>query len=334
MSDFDGNPSEMPGHRPVDDGAIEELLAGTARGDDLASLSSFVSSVRVAAEAVPPPSPALAAVLAAGFSTEKGDLPATAASNVNGPASQEAGLSKWRTAKMKIRGFLAGLGVAGKVALGLGVAAAATTGAGAAGILPVTFPGTSHGHHHASAKPAVATTTTTSASPHNPIRVGGGDTDKDGGKGVVIVTPTTVETLTPTTVAEPAATPTTELETPSTEATPTTVRVEPEPPATDTTTTEPHSTMPIDLSCALTDGNQVRCTWTQAPTPVVKYSLWRWKTNGDGTDYGPLPNGSDALTFTDTTAVAGTAYTYRVFTTLDGGASGPVSNRAYITCCG
>jgi len=37
---------------------------------------------------------------------------------------------------MKIQGFLAGLGVVGKVALGVGVAAAATTGAGAAGVLP------------------------------------------------------------------------------------------------------------------------------------------------------------------------------------------------------
>ena len=37
---------------------------------------------------------------------------------------------------MKIQGFLAGLGVVGKLALGVGVAAAATTGAGAAGVLP------------------------------------------------------------------------------------------------------------------------------------------------------------------------------------------------------
>ncbi len=37
---------------------------------------------------------------------------------------------------MKIKGFLAGLGIAGKLALGVGVAAAATTGAGAAGVLP------------------------------------------------------------------------------------------------------------------------------------------------------------------------------------------------------
>ncbi len=37
---------------------------------------------------------------------------------------------------MQIKGFLAGLGVAGKLALGVGVAAAATTGAGAAGVLP------------------------------------------------------------------------------------------------------------------------------------------------------------------------------------------------------
>ena len=34
------------------------------------------------------------------------------------------------------KGFLAGLGIAGKVALGASLAAAATTGAGAAGVLP------------------------------------------------------------------------------------------------------------------------------------------------------------------------------------------------------
>ena len=37
---------------------------------------------------------------------------------------------------MKIKGLVAGLGIAGKVALGASLAAAATTGAGAAGILP------------------------------------------------------------------------------------------------------------------------------------------------------------------------------------------------------
>src|SRR5262252_5166595 len=44
--------------------------------------------------------------------------------------------AKWRKLEMKIKGLLAGLGVAGKVALGVGVAAAATTGAGVAGVLP------------------------------------------------------------------------------------------------------------------------------------------------------------------------------------------------------
>ena len=159
MSFFDGNAPEMPEHRPVDDDAIEAALAGNTHGSDLDSLSSFVSAVRSAAEAVPTPSTAMAAVLTAGLSTEKGDLPATAASNVNGPATQEAGLSKWRKAKMKIQGFLAGLGVLGKVALGVGVAAAATTGAGAAGMLPFSVPGVGTPHHRLVV--AHATTTTT-----------------------------------------------------------------------------------------------------------------------------------------------------------------------------
>ena len=80
--------------------------------------------------------------MAEGFSTEKGDLPATAASNVTGPAPQAAGLPKWRK-KMLITELLAGLvakfaglGMVAKAGLGLTLAATSTTAAGAVGALP------------------------------------------------------------------------------------------------------------------------------------------------------------------------------------------------------
>ena len=86
--------------------------------------------------------PVLAMLVAQGFSTEKGDLPATAASNVTGPAPQAAGLPKWRK-KMLITELLAGLttklaglGLAAKAGMGVTLAATSTTVAGAAGVLP------------------------------------------------------------------------------------------------------------------------------------------------------------------------------------------------------
>ena len=136
MSHLNDDAPEMPRNQPFDDEAIEAIFAGTTRENHLADLAAFVSDVRVSAETAHTPSPALAAALAAGFSTDKGALPTTTASNVHGPARQVSGLPKWRKLRMKIQGLLAGLGVAGKVALGASLAAAATTGAGAAGILP------------------------------------------------------------------------------------------------------------------------------------------------------------------------------------------------------
>jgi hypothetical protein len=111
---------EMPRHEPFDDGAVDALLAGDHRDGDAAALSAFVEDVRAATEAEPSASPALAAALAAGRISINDDPP----------------IATWRKLRMKIQGFLAGLGVAGKLALGAGVAAAATTGAGAAGVLP------------------------------------------------------------------------------------------------------------------------------------------------------------------------------------------------------
>ena len=86
--------------------------------------------------------PALVMLVAQGISTDKGDLPATAASNVTGPAPQAAGLPKWRKRMIVselLAGLttkLAGLGMAAKAGMGVTLAAASTTAAGAAGVLP------------------------------------------------------------------------------------------------------------------------------------------------------------------------------------------------------
>ena len=198
---------EMP-HGPIDDGAFDALLAGTARDGDHAFYASFVDDVRSVAGAVPTPSPALAAALASGIS------PTATVGTTPVP--------RWRKWKMKIQGFVAGLGIAGKLALGAGVAAAATTGAGAAGVLPgpvqqafakavhtVTpfeAPGGHDGfeHDNAGAHPGDTTTTTEpdeTSTPTTNHEGGGnnhdgnnGDGDKktgDGDGNGAVVTPTT-----------------------------------------------------------------------------------------------------------------------------------------------
>lgn len=124
---------EMRNHRHFDDDAIDAIVAGDT-SDEV--LGPFVDDVAYAASGpAPVPSRLLATMLATGLSTENGDLPARAASNVTGPATQAAGLPK-RRKRMPIPQFIAGLSLFGKVALGVGVAAAATGGAGAAGVLP------------------------------------------------------------------------------------------------------------------------------------------------------------------------------------------------------
>jgi len=143
MTHFDGDLSEMP-VPPLDDRALEALLSGAPPAQSgFDWLVPFVEDLgETASGPAPATKPALAMLLAQGFSTEKGDLPATAASNVTGPASQAAGLPKWRK-KMLISELLAGLvtqfaglGMAAKAAMGLTLAAASTTAAGAVGVLP------------------------------------------------------------------------------------------------------------------------------------------------------------------------------------------------------
>ena len=144
MTHFDGDLSEMP-VSPLDDRALEALLSGAPPAQSgFDWLVAFVEDLGEAASGpAPATKPALAMLLAQGFSTEKGDLPATAASNVTGPASQAAGLPKWRKKKMLISELLAGLvtqfaglGMTAKAAMGLTLAAASTTAAGAVGVLP------------------------------------------------------------------------------------------------------------------------------------------------------------------------------------------------------
>ena len=145
-----------------------------------------------------------------------------------------------------------------------------------------------------------------------------------------VVTSTTTALTTPPTVDAPPPTPTTETTTTLPEPT-TTVSVPPEPTTSSTTTvpTAPPS-QSIQLSCTRTGTTQVTCTWTASPTGVAKYALWRWTTGGNGSDYGPVYESPDGLTFVDNNATGG-PYTYRVFTTLADGSSGSVSNRSYIS---
>ncbi len=142
MSLFDDDQYEMQAPRPLDDASTEAILSGRTSGrpDEFSSVVGFIEDLRGFAQApVPPPSAALARVLAAGVTTEKGDLPATAASNVTGPAPQAAGLPKWRRKKMSIligglAAKLASLSVAAKAAGAMTLATASLGGAAVAGV--------------------------------------------------------------------------------------------------------------------------------------------------------------------------------------------------------
>jgi hypothetical protein len=254
--------SEMPRQDPFDDAAIDRLLSGQA-GEEMGDVASFVGDARTAAEAVPTPSHALASALATGIL----------------PVPAEAPQSLWRKYKMKIKAFVASLGVAGKIALGIGVAAAATTGAGAAGVLPgpvqhvvasavdnvtpfeMPDPGKHDGGGSDVSEPPVETTTTPTTEHHE-------------------VTPTTEKHETPTTQHETPTTeapPTTEpfIAPPTTEfhETPTTVHETPTteaPPTTEhhdesTTTTVPHGSVTFtSFSCTYDAGAtyKISCEWT------------------------------------------------------------------------
>ena len=129
MSHFDGDVDEMP-VPPLDDRALEALLSGAPSpqsGFDW--LLPFVEELGEASRgSAPPMTPALALLVAEGFSIDKVDL----------PAPQAAGRPNWRR-KLVLTGLAAkfgSLGLVAKAALGLTLVAASTTAAGAAGVLP------------------------------------------------------------------------------------------------------------------------------------------------------------------------------------------------------
>ena len=133
MSLFDDDASEMSRHRLINDRDAEAILTGSSPAADFDELTHFLGRVKHVAHAGAPMPLALTMLLSE-LSNENGDLSATTASNVNGPALQVAELPK-RRSRMPIQ-FAAGLSLAAKIALGAGLAAAGATGAAAAGVLP------------------------------------------------------------------------------------------------------------------------------------------------------------------------------------------------------
>jgi hypothetical protein len=327
----------MPRQDPFDDGAVDALLGGNASGGDAAALTSFVEDVRAAAGAVPTPSPALAAALAAGGISINDDPP----------------VAMWRKLQMKIQAFLAGLGVAGKVALGAGVAAAATTGAAAAGVLPEPVqhavasavntvspfefpdPGSDgakvvvgDGATTDTTKPETdATTPTTKKKPAN---------KKENKDGDLVVTPTTAKKETDET------TPTTKKyydeDAGKDETTPTTKKYY-EPPKDTTPTTkkedgeEPENPESIDLACEPgLDPAHIVCEWTLTSNEDhYKYKLARWK---HGHDSSIVHKTYDGHIFEDAGVYEGYTYTYQVLEIRSDGAVIGHSNEFTLVCCG
>ena len=136
MSLFGDYEDEMQTQPLLDDQTIESILTGRAPSNrpELDDLARFVTEVRsVATGPTPRVGAQLAAVLAGGLSTDKGDLSATAASNVPGPGNQAAGLPKRRKSMLETISAKAALAKAAAVLGGLTIA---TTGAAAADLLP------------------------------------------------------------------------------------------------------------------------------------------------------------------------------------------------------
>jgi hypothetical protein len=310
---------EMPRRRPIDDQAVESILSGTATEGDLGGLHAFVLDVRAAAAGpVPAPSLAFEQVLTRGFSTDQGDLPATAASNANGPAPQAAGLPKWRSAQMKVSRYVAGLSIAAKITLGAGCVFAATAGAGAAGVLPGPVQDAVDAVTPFHGDPGAGDPTTTTLPPTG-----------DAGSGTAPGTPTGDAGTPPAPGGVPTGTPGTGTGTGSdrpaagpiapTEPAPTTAPPAappagggdaPAPPAPETPVAQS-----MEIHCSPADGHaSVTCEWTTAPpADFGKYVLLR--TSDDGKQGRVLTQSSDITThvWTDSLALTpGVTYSYMV----------------------
>jgi hypothetical protein len=139
-------PNEMLPRDGLDDRVLDAVFSGRSPGNaEVGWLACLVEDARLATSGpAPQPGVELASVFMAGISTEKGELPVTAASNASGPGSAQAsGLPKWRKVKMTIAEALAALfakigalGAAAKVGLATAAVVAVTGAAGAAGVLP------------------------------------------------------------------------------------------------------------------------------------------------------------------------------------------------------
>ena len=123
-------------HHRIGEDAVEDLLAGQVPegGEELAHLARFTADLR--SFAVTSPNRVLSVMAAAGHTSDKGDLPATAASNAHGPArpGQGAGLPNWNRRPAMLKSFLSN--AIGKAAGGVTAATMSVGAAGAAGALP------------------------------------------------------------------------------------------------------------------------------------------------------------------------------------------------------
>jgi hypothetical protein len=318
--------------------------------DDLGALNEFVDDVRTAASGpMPVPSLALEHVLTHGFSTDKGDLPATAASNANGSALQTAGLPKWRRSLMKTSKFVAGMSLAAKLALCAGVAVAATASAGFAGVLPgpvqgavadavgaVTpfdLPGGSGGSSTSDGPAAGAPTDPGASTP--PAGDGGSAGD---GSGAGTGNPGTgTQTPGDGTAGAPGA-PGGSTDAPSGNPGEPTTPPATEPPTAPPATTpgpvdEPKVPQTLSIACAVTGDQHVSCNWTGAdPANFGRYVLLR--TSSDGKPGRVLTQTSDitATSWNDSLALTpGVTYGYMVLVQAPDGSSVAHSQYVYVT---
>jgi hypothetical protein len=305
----------------LDERSIEAILAGEASEEHLTLTAAIADMRRAAIGPVPAPSAALSNLFIHGFSTEKGDLPVTAASNVTGP-EQAAGLPKWRVMSSKMKRYVAGLSIAGKLALGVGVAAAATTGAGGAGVLPGPLQ-----HDFA--------TTVGEFVPFNVPDPGASDRpslgaaaqgDNNAGE------PTTTAPKPPVTTEKPPVTtekppvttekpPVTTEKPPTTTAPATTVKTEPTTTVASTapsTTVKPGETAvptTLALQCAQNAAAlSVTCSWTvTVPTDTLQYVLLR--VGPDGNRVVMTTTDLSTHSFVDVHVDAGNTYHYMLLAT-------------------
>ena len=301
---------------------------------------AFAAGVRAVATRMPEPSRALADLLLTGVSSPQPK----------------------RSTFMKVKTYLAGLGMAAKIMLGAGVAAAATTGAGAAGVLPdsvqhvvaatvdsvtpfnlpdpASDKGTqaagdnannnaeNHDNHTNSGEPP--TTIANHDEHHN------GDNNNGGG---VITDPVTTTTTVHheehnggtnggTTTEHPTTTTTMHEEHHDTTTT---------VPTTPTTTAnhdgDNNNPESLSITCSSThEPNTIHCHWTPSTNPEhARYALLR--INNQNTEGRVVWSTETGLEYTDTTVTMGWGYGYRVVSLRSDGTTESHSNIFTIPCC-